>query len=166
MTDREITDETDDDGDDGPKGLRATVERQAKELAGLKAEKRDRALEDSGLDGPALKAVKKDLDREEYDGEISATAFQKYAQEEYDWEPPSDDDTDDDTPPPIDEDTQRRMDSQRTRDDVTASSHARGDDSEDDDEARYNEQQRQLDEGDVQGAVLTELNTKVARARK
>ncbi len=170
MTDRapEILDEK----DETPAGLRATIDRlneslktERQENADNGAYRRQRELKDSGLDGPALKAVNKDLQRGEYEGEVTAEALREYAQKEYDWEPPGDDDKKpDDDPPPVDDATQKRMDAQKTQDDLNASSHARGD-AEEGDEVNQATIDKQLDEGDVQGAVLTEVQSKVARAQ-
>ena len=170
MTDRapEILDEK----DETPAGLRATIDRLNENLEAERlvsdansAYRRERELKDSGLDGPALKAVAKDLKRGEYDGEVTGEALRKYATEEYDWKPTNaDDKPDDDDPPPVDDATQQRLDAQKTRDDLGAASHARGD-GEDDEEALQASANKKLDEGDVQGAVLDELNLKVNRAQ-
>ncbi len=169
MTDREPTILEQDDGT--PDGLRATIARQNENLEKERAEnaenaayRRKRELKDSGLDGPALKAVEKDLKRGEYEGEVTGEGLRKYAEEEYDWKPPSDDDKPDDDPPKVDDATQARLDAQKTRDDLGAASHARGD-GEDDEDALQASADKKLDEGDVQGAVLDELNLKVNRAQ-
>ncbi len=169
MTDRDPTIQED---DNTPDGLRATITRISENLEKERAEnaentayRRERELKDSGLDGPALKAVAKDLKRGEYDGEVTGEALRKYATEEYDWKPPNaDDKPNDDDPPLVDDATQQRLDAQKTRDDLGAASHARGD-GEDDEEALQASANKKLDEGDVQGAVLDELNLKVNRAR-
>ncbi len=170
MTDRDPTILEEDDGT--PDGLRKTITRINENLEKEKAEnaenaayRRVRELKDSGLDGPALKAVEKDLKRGEYEGEVTGEALRKYAEEEYDWKPPSDDGKPkDDDPPKVDDATQTRMDAQKTRDDLDAASHARGD-GEDDEAALQASADKKLDEGDVQGAVLDELNLKVSRAQ-
>ena len=168
MTDRDPTILEDDDGT--PDGLRATIKRVNENLEKAQAEnaenaayRRTRELKDSGLDGPALKAVEKDLKRGEYEGEVTGEGLRKYAEEEYDWKPSADDKPDDD-PPKVDDATQQRMAAQKTRDDLDAASHARGD-GEDDEAALQAAADKKLDEGDVQGAVLDELNLKVNRAR-
>ena len=169
MTDRDPTIQED---DNTPDGLRATITRINENLEKERAEnaentayRRERELKDSGLDGPALKAVAKDLKRGEYDGEVTGEALRKYATEEYDWVPSkTDDKPDDDDPPLVDDATQARLDAQKTRDDLGAASHARGD-GEDDEEALQASANKKLDEGDVQGAVLDELNLKVNRAQ-
>ena len=169
MTDRDPTIQED---DNTPDGLRATIDRINENLEKERAEnaentayRRERELKDSGLDGPALKAVAKDLKRGEYDGEVTGEALRKYATEEYDWVPPNaDDKPNDDDPPLVDDATQQRLDAQKTRDDLGAASHARGD-GEDDEEALQASANKKLDEGDVQGAVLDELNLKVNRAQ-
>jgi hypothetical protein len=164
MTDRETTEILEDTDADGttPEGMRATIDRLSKKVDKYETDEKARALDDSGLDGPALKAVTKDLKRGEYEGEFTAEALREYAQEEYDWSPSEVTDTED--PPQVDEATQQRLDAQQTRDDLNASSHARGD-TEEGPEATQAEIDRKMDEGDVQGAVLTEIQSKVARAQ-
>lgn len=164
MTTRDNPEVLDND-ENSPGGLRATIDRlnekiddQDKEIGGLQGEKRDRALDDSGLDGPALKAVKKDLERDEFTGDLTAAGLREYAEQEYDWTPPDGDDK----PGEIDDATEKRMASADARDDLAASSHARGD-SEPGPEAQQAEVDRKLEEGDIQGAVFDELKNKVSR---
>jgi hypothetical protein len=166
MTDR--TPEVLDNDENSPGGLRATIDRlnetiesKDSELDGLRTEKRGRVLDDSGLKGPALKAVTKDLERGDYTGEVTADGLREYAKEEYEWEPPSDDDK----PAPdetVDDDARKRMESQQARDDLAAASHARGD-GEENPESQQAAQDTKLDEGDVQGAIYDELKAKVSR---
>jgi hypothetical protein len=161
-----------DNDENSPGGLRATIDRQLKTIADKDAEldemhqdKQARELADSKLNGPALKAVAKDLTRGDYTGDVTAEALREYAQEEYDWEPPDGDDDDNPVPNEVDEATQKRMDSQKTRDDIAASSHARGD-GEESPESQQAAVDTKLDEGDVQGAVLDELLNKARAAAK
>lgn len=168
MTDREF-DVLDNDEHDSAKGgdLRDKFEAQLAEkdaeIVELRAEKRDRALDDSKLTGPARKAVEKDLKRGDYTGEITAKGLREYAQEEYEWKPSDNGDDDDPAPTEADDATQKRMESQKSRDDLAASSHARGD-SEESPESQQAAIDTKLDEGDTQGAVLDELLNKVGRA--
>ena len=169
MTDREF-DVLDNDEHDTAKGkdLREKFEAQLaekdSEIADLRADKRDRALDDSRLSGPALKAVEKDLKRGDYTGDVTAEALREYATEEYEWTPPADDDDDDPEPKEVDDATKKRMESQESRDDLAASSHARGD-QEESPEAQQAAVDEKLESGDTQGAVMDELLNKVGRAQ-
>ena len=169
MTDREF-DVLDNDEHDSTQGgdLREKFEAQLAEkdaeIVGLRADKRDRALDDSKLTGPARKAVEKDLKRGDYTGDVTAKGLREYAEKEYEWEPSNNGDDDDDVEPAeADEATRTRMDSQKSRDDLAASSHARGD-QEESPEAQQAAQDTKLDEGDIQGAVHDEILNKVSRA--
>lgn len=159
-----------DNDENSPKGLRATIDRltetvadKDKELGEMHQDRQARELADSKLSGPALKAVAKDLTRGDYTGDVTAEALREYAQEEYDWEPPTDDDKLE--PNEVDDATQKRMDSQKTREDIAASSHARGD-GEESPESQQAAVDQKLEDGDVQGAVLDELLNKTRAAAK
>lgn len=159
-----------DNDENSPSGLRATIDRlvesnkgKDEEIAGYQTKDRARALDDSGLTGPALKAVTKDLTRGDFEGDVTAEALREYAEQEYDWTPTNGDDDTETEPAKADDATQKRMDAQQNRDDLAASSHARGD-QEESPEANQAAQDKQLDDGDVQGAVYSEILTKVERA--
>ncbi len=166
MTDTEF-DVLDNDEHDSDKGgnLRDKFEAQLAEkdaeIVELRADKRDRALDDSKLTGPARKAVEKDLKRGDYAGDVTAEGLREYAVEEYEWTAPSDDG--DPEPKEVDDATRERMESQKSRDDLAASSHARGDSEEKNPEAQQAQVDEKLDAGDVQGAVYDELLNKVSR---
>ena len=156
-----------DNDENSPSGLRATIERlqekiktQDTELTEQRVERRDRALEGAKLDGVARKAIEKDMTRGDYDGELTPEAIQEYATSEYGWKPSEGGAPD---PAPVDDATKKRMDAQQSRDDLNASSHARGD-QEESPEANQAQVDKQLGEGDLQGAILTELTSKVDRA--
>ncbi len=167
MTDREFDVLDNDEGHDSDKGgnLRDKFEAQLAEkdaeIVELRADKRDRALNDSKLTGPARKAVEKDLKRGEYTGEVTAEALREYAEQEYEWAPSTDDE--DPAPGEVDDATQKRLDSAKTRDDLNASSHARGD-SEESPESQQAATDTKLEEGDIQGAILDEITNKVTSA--
>ena len=157
----------DNDESKDPAWYRETIARQKAEsdakdveLAKLRAEKRDRVLAEAGLSPIALKAVQKDIERGDYEGEMTPEAVQGYAQTEYDWQPEGAGD-----PPPVDENTQRRIESQQARDDVHASSAPRGEPDDDTPESTQKEIDEKLEAGDVDGAILTELTSKVGRAQ-
>lgn len=86
----------DDDTKETPnvKQMRETIERQNDELTELRTFRKDTVVADSGLHGPALKAVLKDIDRGDYKGPMSKDDIQEYARKEYDWEPVKDDEKD------------------------------------------------------------------------
>jgi hypothetical protein len=163
--DQEILDS--DEHSKDPAWYRETIERMKAadkekdaELAALRAEKRARILDEAGLDPVVRKAIEKDIDRGDFDGDVAADSVRAYAAEEYGWVPPDGDDLKPDVP----EDVQRRLESQQARDDLNASSKPRGepDDSPEAEQAKVDEQ---LEAGDIQGAILSELTQKVDRAR-
>ena len=67
--------------------MRETIERQAAELAELKQFRQDTIINQSGITGPALKAVLKDIDRGDYQNGWTVEDIQSYASDEYDWSP-------------------------------------------------------------------------------
>ena len=69
------------------KQMRENMERQAEELTDLRGFKRGVLMKDAALDPSSGigKAVAKDIERGDYEGEMTAQALQEYAKEEYAW---------------------------------------------------------------------------------
>lgn len=86
MTAREVA--TEGEETENVKQMRENMERQATELTELRGFKRGVLMKDAALD-PSTgigKAVAKDIERGDYEGEMTATALQEYAKSEYAWE--------------------------------------------------------------------------------
>lgn len=84
---------------DNVKQMRETIERQQTEIAELKQFRQDTVIASSGLEGVALKAVLKDIERGDYTAPMTPEDLQKYAEKEYDWAPTVSSETPTDPPP-------------------------------------------------------------------
>lgn len=89
MTDRELEPIENVDETPNAKQMRETIERQSAELSDLRGFKRDALMDGAGFD-PLTgvgKAIAKDIERGEYEGDLTAAGLQDYAKDEYSWEP-------------------------------------------------------------------------------